>query len=315
MKINNNLTAMSLVVILLGMVPTLSAQSTCSAVSVITAGALISTAVAPNSLVSMFAANIATRVFTASDQIPATLPTTLGGVSATITDASGNVLQIPLIAVVEGQVNAVLPAGLQNGGAVVNLTTSSGVKLCGTVSVNTVSPTLFTADQTGAWLAAAQVIIIHSDGTQSFMESIAQYSDTLVYNGATWSNWIPIPINLGTSTDVAVLVLFGTGIRGVSSYDSAAAAGGYGPLVAVGVCTQIQNCTPYGTLNVLYAGAQGAAATGSFYGLDQINVVLPHSLAGSGMMFVEVGVLSSCPGCGLVPWEVLTPNVVSIDIQ
>ncbi|HTX38023.1 MAG TPA: hypothetical protein VME43_23500 [Bryobacteraceae bacterium] len=292
-------------------------SSTCpqGTLSIVTAADYSGSSVAPSSIVSMFATNIATGVFTASDQSPVNLPITLGGVSATITDTSGNVLPISLIAVAQGQVNAVLPSDVQSGVAVVNLTTSSGAKICGTVNVNTVAPSLFTADQTGAWLAAAQVVITHSDGSQSVMDAVAQYSSTLVFNGSTWSNWIPIPINLGTSTDITVLELFGTGIRGVNSYTAALNKGGFGPPVAVNVCTQLQYCTPYGTLTVLYAGAQGAAETGSFYGLDQINVVLPYSLAGSGMVFVEVGVASSCPGCGLVPWQVLTPNIVSIDIQ
>lgn len=270
--------------------------------------------VTPGSIVSIFGTNLATGVFTASDQSPASLPTTLGGVSATITDASGNTLPISLIAVTQGQVNAVLPAGLESGLGIVTLTPSSAGRLCGSATLNTVAPSLFTADQTGGWLAAAQVVIAHSDGSQTFMPSVAQYSNTLVWNGSTWSNWIPIPINLGSSTDVAVLELFGTGIRGVNSFANAAKSGGYGPLVAVAVC-QLQYCTPYGNLTVLYAGAQGAAEPGSFYGLDQINVVLPHSLAGSGIMFVQIGVLNYCAGCGLVPWEVVTANLVNIDIQ
>jgi hypothetical protein len=188
------------------------------------------------------------------------------------------------------------------------------MKLCGSTTLNPVVPSLFTADQTGGWLAAAQVVIAHSDGSQTFMSSIAQYSGSLTFNGSSWSNWTPIPISLGSSTDVAVLELFGTGIRAVNSFASALKSLG-SPLVSVDVCSRAQDCTPYGSLNVLYAGAQGAGESGSFYGLDQINAVLPHSLAGSGMVFVEVGVTAPCAGCGLVPWMVVTPNMVQIDIQ
>jgi hypothetical protein len=185
---------------------------------------------------------------------------------------------------------------------------------CGSTTLASVAPSLFTADQTGNWLAAAQVVIAHSDGSQTVMDAVAQYSGALVFNGSTWSNWTPLPISLGSSTDVAVLELFGTGIRGVNSFASAAKSLGTS-LVSVDICSKVQDCTPYGSLDVLYAGAQGADASGSFYGLDQINVVLPHSLSGSGVMFVEVGIIAPCSGCGLVPWMVDTLNVVQIDIQ
>ena len=273
-----------------------------------------SSPVAPGSIVSLFGANITSGVYTASDQSPTVLPTTLGGVSATITDVLGNTLPVSLIAVTPGQVNAVLPSGSQSGPIIVNLTASSGAKSCGSTTLAPVAPSLFTADQTGNWLAAAQVVIAHPDGSQTVMNAIAQYSSTLVFNGSRWSNWTPIPINLGSSTDVAVLELFGTGIRGVNAFASAAKSLGTS-LVSVDVCSKVQNCTPYGSLNVLYAGAQGNGGSGSFYGLDQINVVLPHSLSGSGVMFVEVGVVAPCSGCGLVPWMVDTLNVVQIDIQ
>src|SRR5271170_2972850 len=69
--------------------------------------------VAPGSLVSMFGANIAPGATFGSDAAPAPLPTRLAGVSATITDASGNSRPIGLVAVTPGQVNAVLPSDLQ----------------------------------------------------------------------------------------------------------------------------------------------------------------------------------------------------------
>ena len=157
--------------------------------SIVSAGSYGSP-VAPGSLVSIFGTNISLGVYTASDESPAVLPTTLGGVSATITDyASGSTLPISLFAVTTGQVNALLPSGSQSGTAIVNLTTSSGAKICGIATLNAVGPSLFTADQTGGWLAAAQVVIVHSDGSQTFMDAVAQYSSSLVFNGSTWSQF------------------------------------------------------------------------------------------------------------------------------
>jgi uncharacterized protein (TIGR03437 family) len=66
---------------------------------------------------------------------------------------------------------------------------------------------------------------------------------------------------------VAALKLYGTGIRG------------RGTLASV-------TCTIGGVAaRVLYAGPQGG-----FAGLDQVNVVLPRSLSGSGLVSVQLSV-------------------------
>jgi uncharacterized protein (TIGR03437 family) len=224
--------------------------------------------VAPNSIVSLFAANIATQVSVATNPPPAPLPTSLGGVSATITDISGNATPIALIAVTPGQIDAVLPAGLQAGPAVVNLTTSSGAQITGDATLAAAAPSLFSANQTGKGTAAAQVVIGHADGSQTLIPAIA----TCTSSGCT-----PIPIDLGSSTDQAYLVLFGTGIRGASA-----------------VTAMVGN-TP---CQVAFAGPQG-----TYFGLDQVDVELPQSLAGSG----TVNVMITAAG--------QTANTVTVDIQ
>ena len=232
--------------------------------------------VTADSIVSLYAVNIDTAVFTATAGPPAPLPTALGGVGATVTDSSGKTAPIPLIAVTPSQVNAVLPAGLQTGEATINVTSSSGARITGGIALVTVAPALFTADESGGGVAAAQVVIAHRDGSQTFSGAIASCNS----GGCT-----PIPINLGSSTDQAVLELFGTGIRG---------AGGASNVTVSAGSTQ-------GT--VLYAGAQGGGLPGSYYGLDQVNVVLPRSLMGSG----TVNIVLTAGG--------QTANTVKIDIQ
>jgi uncharacterized protein (TIGR03437 family) len=147
-------------------------------------------------------------------------------------------------------------------------------------------------DQSGDGLPAAQVVITHADGSQTF-SPVAQYSSTPVTNGKTMSNWVPVPIDLGSSTDVA-------------SWNCSA------PAFAVSTPTSAKT-------TVLYAGsqsrAQGTGEIGSFYGLDQINVVLPHSLAGSGMVSLTVKAVSYCATCASTPWQTATSNTVQIDIQ
>lgn len=226
--------------------------------------------VAPDSIVSLFAANIATQVTGAPKPPPAPLPTSLGGVSATITDISGNTAPMSLIVVAQRQVNAVLPSGLQAGPAVINLTTSSGVQLPGNVIVAPVAPALFTADESGKGTAAAQVLIAHADGSRTSKPDIA----TCTSSGCT-----PVPINLGSSTDQAYLILFGTGIRGAAAGSTTVRVGNTAGQVS-------------------FAGAQG-----QFFGLDQVNVLLPHSLAGSGTVNVVLAVAGKAA------------NTVTVDIQ
>ena len=89
-----------------------------------------------------------------------------------------------------------------------------------------------------------------------------------------------MPIDFGNPTDQVYLILFGTGIRHVSSMSA----------VSVTVGGQAGQVT--------YAGAQG-----SYQGLDQVNVLLPHSLAGSG----SVPVALTAAG--------VAANTVTVDIQ
>jgi uncharacterized protein (TIGR03437 family) len=248
--------------------------------------------VASGSIVSMFAPNIATGTLSATNPPPAPLPTNLGGVSATITDASGKVQQIGLAVVTPGQVNAILPK-VPTGLATVDLTTSTGGHITGQVQIEAVDAGLFSADQTGTWLAAAQVVTTHADGSQTIMGSIATCTGNLAYNGFTWSPCGPIPISLGSSTDQVVLELFGTGLRGINAIPPPPQEAQRTPNSWINVTTYGNGCGSNGcgqaNLQILYLGAQGAGAPGSFYGLDQVNVLLPQWLAGSGVTSLSVG--------------------------
>jgi uncharacterized protein (TIGR03437 family) len=221
------------------------------------------TTMAPSSIVSLFAANISTQNYVVTT-LP--LPTNISGITATITDISGNATPLSLIAVTPGQINAVLPASLQAGPAVVNLTTSTGAQITGDATLAVAAPSLFSANETGRGTAAAQLVIGHADGSQTFIPSIASCPS----NGC----------DIGSSTDQAVLVLYGTGIRG---------AGGASAVTATVGNTPCQ---------VAYAGAQSA-----YVGLDQVNVKLPHSLAGSGTVNVTLKAAGQ------------TANTVTITIQ
>jgi len=243
--------------------------------------------VAPNSVVSLFAPNIATGAFSATQPPPTPLPLTLGKVNVVFTDSGGNTFVASLIAVTPDQVNAILPANMKPGNGTVSLTASNGEVITGSVQVTQVAPSIFTADQSGTWLAAAQVVIAHSDGTQTVIGSVATCGNTPVFNGTGYSNCVPVPVDIGTAADEAVLELFGTGIRNVSA------------VVASNpncLCDPVDVAPPgYDGYyyQVLYFGPQGSGGPTSFFGLDQVNIVLPHFLAGAGLVSFDVLVVSS----------------------
>jgi uncharacterized protein (TIGR03437 family) len=86
-----------------------------------------------------------------------------------------------------------------------------------------------------------------------------------------------LPVDLGGANDVVVLVLYGTGLRGRTSLNQVTATiGGAAAPVA-------------------YAGPQG-----QFPGLDQINVTVPRSLIGRGLVDVVVTVEGQATNVGRI---------------
>jgi uncharacterized protein (TIGR03437 family) len=271
--------------------------------------------IAAGSIVSMFAPEIATGKFTAINPPPAPLPVSLGGVSVTF---YSGILQLPisLVAVTPTQVNAIMPNLFAYGGAAsITLTTSSGVEFTTDISMAWTSPAIFTADESGSGAPAAQFVLAHADGSQTFLGSVSNCE------GNTCT---PLPVSLGDETDTAVLELFATGISGVFDYCNPGQ-----PICSVQepvppvIVTAMQSSAPYAviiqSLPVLYYGPQGGFGNkDSFYGLDQINVELPHSLTGSGLVNLSV-FLPGDPGWqyanGFVIGQPIQSNIVTIDIQ
>ena len=208
----------------------------------------------PGGIGSAYGVNLATQTGIATDTDPnmsgVQLPTTLGGTTVTVKDSAGATRIAPLFYVSPGQVNYQIPAGTAAGVAVVTFTNGSGGVSAGSVIIASVSPGLFTVTQDGTGLAASQVQRIAGQ-VQTF-EEVAQLT------GGVWS---AIPIDWKNQTDSLYLVLYGTGIRNVSALSN----------VGIKIGTT--------TLPVVYAGSQNF-----FAGVDQVNVFLPRSLAGSGLV-------------------------------
>lgn len=206
--------------------------------------------VAPGSIAAIFGAGLTTQTLAATS-LP--LPQVLGNVRVTLTSPEGVSLPADLAFISPEQVNFVVPAGAPPGIAFVSLLNGSGKPFQGNVTVQQPAPALFTADGSGKGVAAAIGIrVIDVVGPQVVFPVFS-------CDGSS-QNCRPLPIDLGLDTPT-FLALFGTGIRGATN-------------VTVTVGGQ--------SVPVLYAGAQG------FPGLDQVNVGLPLTLRGAGLVNIVV---------------------------
>jgi uncharacterized protein (TIGR03437 family) len=201
---------------------------------------------AAEAIASAYGVNLATQTQQAA-VIP--LPINLGGTTVLVTDANGISRSAELFYASSTQVNYEVPPGVAAGTAKVTVSVNGDPVAFGTARIAAIAPGLYTATSDGKGVAAAVVVTVHANGTQS-LASTFQCSAA----GCT-----AVPIDLGLDSDQVVLELFGTGIRGRSA--------------VAGVTCKIGS----NTLPVAYAGPQTV-----FVGLDQVNVTLPKSLRGSG---------------------------------
>jgi uncharacterized protein (TIGR03437 family) len=223
---------------------------TASAVSIASNGSAANytlATVAPGSIATAFGANLATATAQPGGTTP---PTTLGGTSVTIQDAAGAGHAAPLFYVSPAQVNYEVPDGTAIGNASVTVTSGSGQSGSVTTPVAAVAPGVFPL--TAGGLAAAIVLVVAADNSQSFAN---------VYQVDASGNVVPSPLDL--SAGQVYLEIYGTGIHNAKN-------------VTVTIGGQ--------SVTVLWVGPQGA-----YPGLDQINVgPLPASLKGKGQVNIAV---------------------------
>jgi uncharacterized protein (TIGR03437 family) len=178
------------------------------------------------------------------------LPTELAGVSARVRDSLGVERLAPLFFVAPGQINLQVPAGTAIGSATVSV--SSGA--AGSLEITRTAPGLFTANASGQGVPAALALRVRANGAQSF-EPVAQF------DGA---RFVPVPIDLGPPGEQVFLALFGTGIR-------------FQQKVSV-------------SLNLMETNVLFAGGVADFAGLDQVNLMLPRTLAGQNLVDVVLRV-------------------------
>ena len=191
--------------------------------------------VAPESIATLFGINLASG--TKNAPAGAGVPDVLLNTSVDVTDSSGVTRPASLFFINPTQINLQIPPGTALGPADVRVNRASGVPFLGSFEVERVAPGIFSADGSGRGVAAAL-----------FQRTEAVGPDTidLVFDRVTRQS---IPIDLGTGEQRVFLLLFGTGIRGVSGRD--------------------QVTTTVGGANVKVLGA---VAQGEFLGLDQVNI-------------------------------------------
>ena len=211
-------------------------------------------ALASESIVSAFGANLATAAQSAT-ALP--LPFSLGGTTVKVKDSLGAERSAPLFFVSPNQVNFQMPQETATGAATITVAGADGSPSVGVVQIAPVAPGIFTFNSDGQGVAAGYVLR-YRNGQEQPVEPIAQLD--------AQRRWITSPIDLGPATDQVFLILFGTGIRFHSQ----------NPLA---VTARIGS----EDVDVLYAGPQGG-----FVGLDQINLRLSQNLRGSGEVDVAL---------------------------
>jgi uncharacterized protein (TIGR03437 family) len=189
------------------------------------------------------------------------LPTSLSGI--TVVDATGTSRPASLLFVSPGQVNFIVPADTAIGLASITVRgTLSRKALTAHVQIAEVAPVLFSV---GQQIAAAIVVQVTPGGAQTILPAYTVQA----------GNVTPVPIDV-SQPGQTFLELFGTGVR----------RGTMGP-VAVNVHGA--------SVPVAYAGPQG-----TYPGLDQVNVLLPPELAGSGTARVALLIAGSRSNAVLV---------------
>ncbi|HLX43204.1 MAG TPA: hypothetical protein VKR43_07205 [Bryobacteraceae bacterium] len=186
--------------------------------------------------------------------------------AVSVIDSAGTSRPASIIFASDVIVSFQVPDGTAPGIATVSIGAQSGGVL-----IEAVAPGIFSANSSGAGVAAATAALYHQDGTND---------PVTVFQPASSGAQIATPMSLGSATDFLQVTLYGTGLRAVSSLSNVAASIG-------GQRAQ-----------VLYAGAQP-----TYPGLDQVNIIVPKTLAGAG----EVPVI--------VTFDGQTANVVTISLQ
>ncbi len=207
------------------------------------------TAVAPESIASIFGEKMATGT---EEAVSLPLPFSLAGTTVRVKDSAGTERNAPLFYASPTQINFLIPAGAAPGTATVIVSTADQLTISGAVAIAPVAPSLFSANWSGQGVAAAVAVHVAADQSQTIQDVF----DCPGGPGTCSAE----PIDFGSEDAQVHLMLFGTGLR---------AAGG-----ASAVSVKVGGVS----VPVTFAGAQE-----QYVGLDQVNAgPLPRTLLGRG---------------------------------
>lgn len=218
---------------------------------------------APGILASTYGTGLATG---SPVTTPVPWPITVGGTAVTIVDESGTSTPAPILYASSTEVNFQIPDTVLLGPATITVTAGDGTMSSQQVNLVPVAPGLFAVNSSG--LSASFADCVAADGTQT----------TILTSQAVNGALVAVPLNLNMCQQT-ILELWTTGLDAADATTVQATIGG-------------QDAT------VLYAGPQ------NYYpGVDQVNIVIPQSLAGAG----NVPVVVTAGG--------VTSNTVNVTIQ
>jgi trimeric autotransporter adhesin len=213
---------------------------------VVTAGGMVNAAsfaaqapLAPGTLISVFGSQLSLNAIGAS-ALP--LPMNLGGSSLVIAGT-----QAPLLYASDGQVNAMIPYGIQvNAGQQFVISRGNSLSVAQAITIAAASPGVFTTTRSGK--GQGEIFVAHSDFTQVLADTA----------------------HPATAGDV--LVIYCTGLGEVNP---SLTAGTPAPLDHLSQTTN----TVTVTIGGINAPVAFAGLTPSFAGLYQINAVVPQGVA------------------------------------
>jgi uncharacterized protein (TIGR03437 family) len=209
---------------------------------------------APGSIASIFGERLASAVFEAQS-IP--LPTVLGGTRVELVHQdTGVTAAAPLFFVAPQQINFLVPATFPTGRMELRVHRDGLLSGAFPSFVQSHQPSLFSANSDGKGAPAGEFLRVNS-------QNGARVSGALAVCSGGAGTCSPRRLEFGTDQETLFLVLYGTGFSAQS-----------------GLATVSLDGEP---VPVEYTGPQG-----SFVGLDQINLRVPRSFAGRGIVTLEV---------------------------
>jgi uncharacterized protein (TIGR03437 family) len=209
------------------------------------------------SIASSYGTNLAPFTETASG-LP--LPTTLGGIQVLVNGAPTELLYVS-----SSQINFIVPnVSVQMVSIGIHRNGTTYVSKGMAFPVYPVSPTFFVANPISN-VPAATAVQVHPDSTQT---------NVPVYSCAA-SGCVTIPIDVGG--DPVYLSLYGTGFSYVNSTS---------PRLSERAGCLLGGSSTAFAVQPTYSGLQSATGTP---GLDQMNILLPSSLKGMGLIPVSCG--------------------------